>query len=128
MALTASRVVPRRGAEMTATPPTINVLAKAAAKGYKGGLVGIDATGYAISGTALQATGLKIVGIAESDWDNTNGANGAITVVVRRGVFPFVTLGGDLVVQADFGLTVYCDDDQTVRHTSNTSTRSNAGT
>lgn len=126
-ALTTSRVIDRRGAASTATPPTVNVLAKAAAKGFKGGLVAVDATGFGISGASLQATGLKIIGIAEADWDNTAGANGAITIVCRRGVFPFANLGGDLVVQGDFMAQVFADDDQTVRHSSNTNTRSAAG-
>lgn len=125
--LTASRVVSRKGAESTAVIPTVTLSMKANAIVFKGGLVATDATGFVISGTGVGATGLKIWGIATKDVNNTGGANGALTVDVLRGVFPFNNLGGDLVVQGDVGSSVFADDDNTVRHTSNTSTRSNAG-
>jgi hypothetical protein len=125
--LTASRSVSRKGAEMTATPPVITLQMKANAIVFKGGLVATDSTGYVISGANIGATGLKIWGIATKDVNNTGGSNGALSVDVVRGIYPFANLGGDPVVQADVGSTVYADDDQTVRHSSNTSTRSNAG-
>lgn len=125
--LTASRSVSRKGAEMTAVPPVITLLMKAAAKVFKGGLVATDNTGFVISGSAIGATGLKVWGIATKDVDNTSGANGALSVDVVRGIYPFANLGADPLVQADVGATCFVDDDQTVRKTSNTSTRSNAG-
>lgn len=126
--LTASRVVSRKGTTDTIVPMRVTLLAKAAAKGFKGGLVATDATGYAVSGAAISATGLKVWGIALKDWDNTGGANAAISVDVEGGIYPFANLGGDPIVQATMGVTVFVEDDQTVRLTSNTSTRSNAGT
>jgi hypothetical protein len=125
--LTAERSINRKGAESTATIPLVTLLLKAATKIYKGGLVATDATGYAVSGAGIQATGLKVWGIALKSVDNTAGASGALTVDVIRGTFPFANLGGDLVVQATMGSTVFCEDDQTVRLTSNASTRSNLG-
>lgn len=125
--LTAERVIPRKGAESTATPPTITLLAKANAIGFKGGLVGVDATGFAVSGASLSATAIKIVGVLTKSFNNTGGANGAISVDARMGVFPFVNLGGDPIVQATMLAGVFCEDDQTVRLTSNTSTRSPVG-
>jgi hypothetical protein len=125
--LTASRSVSRKGAEATATPPVVTLLLKANSIVFKGGLVATDNTGYVISGSAIGATGLKIWGIASKDVNNTGGANGALTVDVVKGVYPFANLGGDPVAQADVGNTVFADDDQTIRKTSNTSTRSNAG-
>jgi hypothetical protein len=112
---------------MTAVPPVITLSMKANAIVFKGGLVATDNTGFVVSGTAIGATGLKIWGIATKDVNNTGGANGALTVDVVRGVYPFANLGGDPVAQADVGNTCFADDDQTIRKTSNTSTRSNAG-
>lgn len=125
MALTASRVLPRKGS--SAIPMRITLGAKANAKGFKGGLVATDNTGFAISGAALQATGLKIWGVATKDWDATGLANGVLSIDVERGIWPFVNSGGDAVVQGDVGSQVFADDDQTVRHSNNGSTRSAAG-
>jgi hypothetical protein len=125
--LAASRVLGRKGTAPTAVPPRITLLMKANAIVFKGGLVATDATGYVISGASIGATALKIWGIATKDVNNTGGANGALNVDVERGIFPFANLGGDPVAQADAGNAVYADDDQTIRKTSNTSTRSVAG-
>lgn len=125
--LTAERSISRKGPESTGTPPIVTLLVKASAVGFKGGLVATDATGYAVSGTGIQATGLKVWGIATKSFNNT-GSSGAISVDVQLGVFPFVNSGTDPVAQADVGATVFADDDQTIRKTSGTSTRSNAGT
>lgn len=126
-ALTAERVISRKGAESTATPPTVTLLAKANAIGFKGGLVGVDSTGYAVSGAALSATGIKVIGVLTKSFNNTGGANGAISVDAVMGVFPFANLGGDPIVQATMFAGVFCEDDQTVRLTSATSTRSAVG-
>ncbi len=128
--LTAERSISRKGAESTGTPPLVTREVKGGQKIYKGALVATDATGYAVSGASIQATGLKIWGIATKTVDNTSGANGALTVDVQLGVFPFQNGGAaaDPVAQADVGATVFADDDQSIRKTSGTSTRSNAGT
>lgn len=126
-ALTASRVLSRKGTSDTGVPMRITLSLKAGTKVFKGGLVATDATGYAVSGAGLQATGLKIWGVAIKDVDNTLGASGALAVDVDRGIWVFVNLGADPVVQGDVGSPVYADDDQTVRHTSATGTRSAAG-
>lgn len=127
-ALTAERSIMRKGAEQTATVPVITVSLKAATKVYKGGLVGIDrGTGYGVSAANLAANNVVIVGIALTTVDNTSGASGALSVDCRRGLFPFANLGGDPVAAADVGIAVYAEDDQTIRKTSNTATRSVAG-
>jgi hypothetical protein len=128
--LTAERSISRKGAESTACPPTVTRELKAGAKVFKGALVATDATGYAVSGASIQATGLKIWGIATKTVDNTAGANGALSVDVLLGVFPFQNGGAaaDPVAQADVGAAVFADDDQSIRKTSGTSTRSNVGT
>jgi hypothetical protein len=126
-ALIAERSVSRKGAESTGVVPVITVGVKTNIKIYKGSFVAIDATGYAIAGAGIAATGLKVVGIATKTVDATGISSGVLTLDVQRGVFPFTNLGGDPLAQADFGNTCFVDDDQTVRKTSNTSTRSNAG-
>ena len=65
--------------------------------------------------------------------DNTSGANGAINVMWRAGVFRFANSGGgDLITQAEAGkVCVIVDDqtvdDQTVAKTDATATRSRGG-
>ncbi len=127
-ALTAERSTFRAGSEMTAVPPIVGLKVKTGIKIWKGSLVATDATGFAIAGAGIAATGLKLWGVAEQTVDNTAGASGALTVNVRQGVFGFANLGGDPVAQADIGAGIFCDDDQTIRKTSNTSTRSPVGT
>lgn len=125
--LVAERSAFRVGPEMTAVPPVTPLKIKAAAKIFKGSLVATDATGFAIAGAGLSATGLKIWGIAENSLDNTTGASGALTVNVRHGIFPFNNLGGDPVAQADIGAGVFADDDNTIRKTSGAASRSPVG-
>lgn len=128
-ALSAERVVSRRGATGAAAGRLRYLGVKTGIKIWKGSLVATDATGYAIAGAGIAATGLKVWGVAQATVDNTSGASGAVTVPVIQGAeWPFANLGGDPLAQADIGNTCYVDDDQTVRKTSNTSTRSNAGT
>lgn len=128
-ALTAERSVSRKGAEQTAAVPRITVALKAGQKAFKGGIVAINtANGYGYSGAGLQATTMVVVGIATKTVDNTSGADGALSVDCERGLFPCQILGADTFGQAKNGQTVFLEDDQTVRATNGTSTRSNAGT
>ncbi len=87
---------------------TLPVLA--ATKIYGGSLVAIDANGYAQP--AADTTGLKVVGVAKEQVDNSNGASGDVTVKIERGMFSFV---GAALTIADRGKTVYVADDQTVQ-------------
>lgn len=100
---------------------------KAAAKIYAGSIACIStANGFAITGAT--ATTLKAVGVAQELADNTAGADGAIRVKVRRGVFRFANSAStDLITLADVGADCYVVDDQTVAKTSNTNARSVAG-
>lgn len=123
----ALRSVSRKGAEATATPPTITVWLKANAVIFQGELVATDATGYAISGTGIGATGLTIWGVASKSQSNVGGTDGLVSVDVIRGIYPFLNHGADALTQADVGKTCFAEDYQTVRKTSATSTRSNAG-
>lgn len=73
------------------------------------------------------ATGLVCLGRAEQTVDNTGGADNAVRVRVRRGVFGFKNKADDAIVAADIGKDCYLVDDETVAKTSATNTRSVAG-
>jgi hypothetical protein len=93
---------------------------------YAGALVVASATGFAEPG--LTATTVTALGRADAAVDNTLGADGAVNVTVRRGVFAFVSAGGgDTITAANRGATVYVVDDQTVALTNGGNTRSAAG-
>lgn len=114
-ALSAPRIPPQMG-----DGPVLHVFdlpVKAGAKIFVGALVALEA-GYAVAG--YEAEDLRARGIclgptygASSDVvDNTNGADGALKVKVRAGVFKFAN-GGDITI-ADTGKNAYILDDQTV--------------
>ncbi|TMV09824.1 hypothetical protein FGK63_01775 [Ruegeria sediminis] len=119
-ALTADRNTPRREGELRSGAVA------ASTKIFAGALVMRNATGYLVKGQT--ATGLVGVGRAEEQVDNSAGANGALTVTVRPGVFRFAnSAAGDLITIADIGAKCFAVDDQTVAKTDGTSTRSPAG-
>ncbi|HSI41771.1 MAG TPA: hypothetical protein VLA00_14605 [Xanthobacteraceae bacterium] len=119
-ALTADRNTPARSGDIREVP------VKAAAKIYAGALAMIDASGWAVPGAT--ATTLKGAGRAEAQADNTGGADGAISVRIRTGIFRFAnSAAGDLIARADIGANCYAVDDQTVAKTNGTNTRSVAG-
>jgi len=97
---------------------------KANTKIFQGTLVVVDA-GYAAPGrTALN---LRVVGRAEETADNTGGANGAVSVLVRPGVFKFDNDPADAIGQADLWADCFITDDQTVCRTNGVNTKSRAG-
>lgn len=106
------------------TPGLVAVPVAASAKIYAGALVVINASGYAAPGST--ATGLTYFGRADEFADNTEGANGAVTVLVRRGV-AFGWANDGSITQAHLGKTCYIVDDETVAATDATGTRSAAG-
>lgn len=121
MALAVDRNTPMKDGELIPAPVATNV------KIYAGALVAANATGYATPGAT--ATTLTYLGRAEEYVDNTGGADGAKTVLIRRKkAFKFKNAGADLVTQAELGKTCYIVDDETVAKTNGTSTRSAAGT
>jgi|APLak6261664116_1056043.scaffolds.fasta_scaffold10739_2 hypothetical protein len=91
---------------------------------YAGALVVLNATGYAEPGST--ATTLTAAGRAEEQVDNSSGADGALTIKVRRGVFRFSN-HTDAVTRTEIGQSCYIVDDQTVAKTDGTGTRSVAG-
>lgn len=120
MALATDRNTPMKDGELVSLPVA------AAKKIFAGALVAVDANGYVTPGAV--ATTLIYLGRAEELADNSAGANGAISVLVRRKkAFKFKNAAADLVVQADLGKTCYIVDDETVAKTNGTSTRSAAG-
>lgn len=110
MALTADRNTPSKDGELISVPVATNK------KIFAGALVAANATGFATPGAA--ATTLTYLGRAEESVDNTGGADGAKSVLVRRGkAFKFKNSGGDAVTQAELGKTCYIVDDETVSKT-----------
>ncbi len=119
-ALTADRNTPARAANIREVP------VKAAAKIYAGAMVAVDANGWAVP--ASTATTLKVIGRAESQVDNSGGANGDLKVRVGGGVYRYGnSASGDLIALKDVGSSCYAVDDQTVALTNGSSTRSVAG-
>ncbi len=76
---------------------------------YAGSSVGIKPDGYAAPGADLE--GMKAVGRAEEMVDNSGGADGDLTIKVKRGIFEFTGAGFTI---ADVGKEVFISDDQTV--------------
>lgn len=93
---------------------------------YQGALVARDANGLLVKGQT--ATTLQGIGRAQTPVNNTDGADGDITLSVMRSVFSFGnSAGGDEITNADIGNDCFIVDDETVAKTDGTSTRSVAG-
>ncbi len=89
----------------------------AGAKIYAGSLVCLNTSGYAAPGA--DTAGFKFVGVAREAADNSSGANGDITVRVRRkGVF---RLAASSMAITDIDAAVNVSDDQTVAKTTSNS-------
>lgn len=120
MSLTADRNTSYKHANAIAVPVA------AGAKIYAGALVCANAAGFATPGAT--ATTLTYLGRSDEFVDNTGGANGARTVLLRRSeAFKWSNSSADPVTQAEFGKTVYVVDDETVAKTAGAGTRSPAG-
>lgn len=104
----------------------IAVAVAASAEIFAGALVVANAAGYAAKGST--ATTLTYLGRADEHVDNSAGANGDVTINVRRGMaFKWKNDGTDPVDQTMIGKTCYIVDDETVAKTDGTGTRSAAG-
>ncbi len=102
-ALTKDRATPYRDGIEIDFPVAANI------KIYAGSLVCANTSGYAVPAT--DTAGLKFVGVALEQTDNTGGANGAKKVRLRRmGVFEFDALS---ITQAMVGTAMYVVDDHT---------------
>ena len=93
---------------------------------YAGTLAVKNATGFAEPGsTALNKVAL---GRAKEEVDNTDGADGDLSITIEEGEFKFDnSAAGDAITVADIGSDCYIVDDQTVAKTDGTGTRSKAG-
>lgn len=119
-ALSADRNTPRRQGDDRKGAVAASTLI------YAGALVMRNAAGYIVKGQT--ATGLVGVGRAEERVDNSAGANGALSVTYRPGVYHFAnSAAADEITQAEIGSLCYAVDDQTVAKTNGSSTRSPAG-
>ena len=84
---------------------------------YAGSLVCLNTTGYAAPGA--DTADFRFIGIAVESADNSSGANGDLTVRVRRkGVFRMSASG---MAITDIGEAVKVSDDQTVAKTTTNS-------
>ncbi|MBE2888953.1 hypothetical protein [Geobacter anodireducens] len=118
--LAADRNTPMKDGEVVAVAMAAN------AKIFAGALTVANATGYAAPGST--ATTLTYLGRAEEYKDNAGGADGAMTILVRRKkAFKWKNAAADLVTQAELGKTCYIVDDETVAKTNGGNTRSAAG-
>jgi hypothetical protein len=94
--------------------PSKTLPMKTGVKIFAGSIVALDATGYAIRAT--DAANLVVKGIAAETVDNTAGADGALRITVRAGVFEMNKAAG---LTSPVGAytnqsKVYVDDDNTV--------------
>jgi hypothetical protein len=120
VALTAARNTPEKLGPDRDIPLTAN------ARIFAGAMVAISAAGLGVAATATAAN--VTVGIAEQTVDNTGGANSAVSVKVRRGIFRFGnSTAGDLIARSEIGKQVFVVDDQTVAKTNNAGARPVAG-
>jgi hypothetical protein len=105
---------------------TLVLNAAATKKYFAGALIARDANGRATPGAV--ATTLRGVGRCEDFVDNSFGANDAVTVRIRKGIFRYAnSAAADQVTAADIGKSCYIMDDQTVAKTDGGGTRSVAG-
>jgi predicted RecA/RadA family phage recombinase len=103
-ALTKDRATPYRDGIEIEFPVAAN------SKIYSGSLVCAGTHGYAVPAT--DSPGLRFLGVALEQVDNTGGSHGAKTVRLRRtGVFEFDALS---ITQAMVGTSMYVVDDHTV--------------
>jgi hypothetical protein len=119
-ALVADRNTQMKDTELLAVPVAAGV------KLFIGALCCANATGYATPGAT--STALAYLGRVEEFVDNTTGADGAKTALIRRNKqFKWANLAADAVTQARVGRRCFIADDQTVAATNGNGTRSPAG-
>ena len=117
-ALTKDRATPYREGIEIEFPVAAN------SKIYAGSLVCADTNGYAAP--AADSPGLRFLGVALEQVDNTGGANGAKTLRLRRtGVFEFDAAS---ITQAMVGSAMYAVDDHTVDDAADTTNDIKVGT
>lgn len=83
---------------------------------FGGALACVNAAGFALEGS--DTAGLIFQGVCMNQVDNSSGANGALSVVLRRRGLVLVIMG-TAITQANVGDNVFLVDDQTVDLTAN---------
>ena len=111
-AATAQINTPERQGKVTAYPVA------ASTKIFAGTLVALDSSGNAVP--ASDAAGLRVIGLAQEDADNSAGLAGALKVATKNGVFQLNNSTGDAVDANDKGKICYVEDDNTVSETGGT--------
>jgi len=107
MALTADRNTVARDGNQLSLGMAAN------AKIYAGAMVARDAAGHAVP--AANVAGLAVVGMAESQVDNTGGAAGALNITVRRNrSFHFANSATSALTIADIGSNAMVEADDIV--------------
>ncbi|KNC89905.1 hypothetical protein [Trabulsiella odontotermitis] len=115
------RNTPFKDGELFAVPVA------AATELFGGHIVAANATGYAVPGSATAAN--TTLGVCDGWVDNTTGADGENSVLVRRGkAWCLANSSTDPVTQALVGKPCYVEDSATVAKTSNADARPVAGT
>lgn len=111
--------------------PGESYLVAGSGSSYAGGLVGLNAAGYLtkLPGPGVANNTFRFRGIAHERFAAPSAVNGEIRARVDRpnimqGLKNLIT---DAVALADLGNTVYAEDDETIRKTSNTNTRCAVG-
>lgn len=104
---------------------SILVPVAAATQVFAGGLAARSATGFAVP--AADTAGLVVIGVFEEQVDNSAGADGDLSVIVRKGVFGFTTLG-TVIDQADMGNEVFVSDDNNLEKVAGVVNNIRAGT
>jgi len=118
MPLTADRNTPMKNTDI------VVIGVGAGLRIFGGAMVVLNASGFAVPGKP--GAGLTYVGRAEELVDNTGGADGAVSVPVRRNrAFKWANDG--TVTQAQMFKPAYIVDDATVAATDSSGTRSAAG-
>ncbi len=104
----------------------IGLKVAAATKIEAGNLVAINASGYAVE--AADASGYKVIGVAQETVDNSSGATGDLTVLVRRSnMFKLANSSSTALAQANVGGNAYVEDSVTLTTTAGTSNSVAAG-
>ena len=117
-ALTKDRDTPRRDDARYGYPVA------ASTRLYAGGLVALNASGYAVPASAVAT--LTVMGWSVSPADNSTGAAGDINVLTEtRGAIKLANDGS--ITRAHVGKKAYAVDDQTVAATDGSGTRPAAG-
>jgi hypothetical protein len=110
MSATANIDTPERAGEVSLIPVAADT------RIFLGTQVATDSDGRAVP--ASDTAGLRVIGRAEEEVDNRDGAAGAKSIRVKRGVFRYKNSATQAVDADDIGKECFIEDDETVAETS----------